>query len=104
MPALQGHSGEQEITMSVNIELSSAFGVFTDSVLTTKVEGKNVREALHSLTQQFPKLKKVLLNKDGDLMQTYDFFINGQSVYPKSMTLTLKDNDMLNILYLIHGG
>jgi molybdopterin converting factor small subunit len=90
--------------MSVNVELSSAFGVFTDDVLTTKVEGKTVREVLHGLTQQFPKLGRVLLNQEGNLMQTYDFFINGQSVYPKSMTAPLKDGDLLNILYLIHGG
>ena len=90
--------------MSVNVELSSAFGVFTDNVLNTKVEGKTVRDVLHGLTQQFPKLTRVLLNKDGDLMQTYDFFINGQSIYPKSMTAPLNDGDTLNILYLIHGG
>ena len=90
--------------MSINVELSSAFGVFTNDVLKTKVEGTNVKEALNNLGQQFPKLKKVLLNKDGNLMQTYDFFINGESIYPKSMTLPLKDGDLLNILYLIHGG
>ena len=90
--------------MSISIELSSAFGVFTDNVLNTKVEGNNVREALHGLAKQFPKLGKVLLNQEGNLMQTYDFFINGQGVYPKSMTAPLKDGDLLNILYLIHGG
>jgi molybdopterin converting factor small subunit len=90
--------------MSVNVELSSAFGIFTDNVLNANIEGKTVREVLHGLTQQFPKLTRVLLNQDGDLMQTYDFFINGQSVYPKSMTTPLNDGDLLNILYLIHGG
>lgn len=90
--------------MSIEIELSSAFGLFTDNVLNVKVEGKNVREALHDLGRRYPRLKKVLLNKDGDLQQTYDFFINGQSVYPKDMSHPLKDGDKLNILYLIHGG
>jgi hypothetical protein len=90
--------------MSVNVELSSAFGVFTDNVLVANVEGKTVREVLHGLTQKFPKLTRVLLNQDGDLMQTYDFFINGQSVYPKIMTTPLNSGDTLNILYLIHGG
>ncbi len=90
--------------MSVNVELSSAFGVFTDDVLTAKVDGATVREVLHGLTKKFPRLGKVLLNQDGNLMQTYDYYINGQSVYPKSMTAPLKDGDLLNILYLIHGG
>jgi len=90
--------------MSVNIELSAPFGIYTDNNLNTKVEGENVREALHDLNRQYPKLKKVVLNEKGDLMHTYDFFINGQSVYPKNMSQPLKDGDKLNILYIIHGG
>jgi molybdopterin converting factor small subunit len=90
--------------MSISIELSTAFGVFTNDVLKTKVEGANVRDALNDLGKQFPKLKKVLLNQEGNLMQTYDFFINGESVYPRSMDRPLKDGDLLNILYIIHGG
>jgi molybdopterin converting factor small subunit len=90
--------------MSVDVEISSIFGRYTDGVLSTKVEGKTVRECLHDLVRQFPKLKKMLLNKDGNLMASYDFFINGQSVYPKDMNLTLKDGDKLNVLYVIHGG
>jgi molybdopterin converting factor small subunit len=90
--------------MSVEIELSSAFGIFTDNVLNIKTEGKTVREVLHDLVTQYPKLEKLLLNKDGGLQQTYDFFINGQNVYPKDMSRPLKDGDKLNVLYLIHGG
>jgi molybdopterin converting factor small subunit len=90
--------------MSVQIELSSAFGIFTNDVLNVQTEGKTVREALLDLVTQFPKLKKMLLNKDGDLQQTYDYFINGQSVFPRDMSRSLKDGDKLNVLYLIHGG
>jgi molybdopterin converting factor small subunit len=90
--------------MSVDVEISSIFGRYTDGVLNTKVEGKTVRECLHDLVKQFPKLKKMLLDKNGNLMHSYDFFINGQSVYPKDMNLPLKDGDKLNVLYVIHGG
>ncbi len=90
--------------MSVNVEISSGFGRYTDGVLNMKVEGKTVREALHDLVKQFPKLKRMLLDKDGNLMHSYDFYINGQSVYPKDMNKPLKDGDKLNVLYVIHGG
>ncbi len=90
--------------MSVSIEMSSFFGLYTNNILNTKLEGKTVRECLHSLVKQFPKLKRLLLDKDGNLMHTYDYFINGQSVYPKDMNHPLKDGDMLNLLYVIHGG
>jgi molybdopterin converting factor small subunit len=90
--------------MSVNAEISSVFGRYTGGVLNMKVEGKTVRECLHDLVRQFPKLKRMLLNKDGNLMHSYDFFINGESVYPKDMNLPLKDGDKLNVVYVIHGG
>jgi molybdopterin converting factor small subunit len=90
--------------MSVNVEISEAFGRYTGGVLNITVKGKTVHEALHDLVKQFPKLKRMLLDKDGNLMHSYDFFINGQSVYPKDMNKPLKDGDKLNVLYVIHGG
>ena len=90
--------------MSVNVEISSVFGRYTGGVLNMKVEGKTVRECLHDLVRQFPDLKRMLLNKDGNLMHAYDFFINGESVSPKDMNLPLKDGDKLNVVYVIHGG
>ena len=90
--------------MSINVEISSIFGRYTGGVLNMTVEGKNVREALHDLVKQYPDLKRMLLNKDGDLMHSYDFFINGESPYPKDMKTPLKSGDKLNVLYVIHGG
>jgi molybdopterin converting factor small subunit len=90
--------------MSIEVELSSIFGRYTDGQLNMKVAGGTVRECLHDLARQYPKLKKMLLNKEGDLMSSYDFYINGQSVYPKDMNTPLKDGDKLNVLYVIHGG
>jgi molybdopterin converting factor small subunit len=90
--------------MSVDVEISSIFGMYTGGVLDMKVEGKTVRECLHDLVRQFPDLKRMLLNKDGNLMQSYDFYINGERVYPKDMNTPLKDGDKLNVLYVIHGG
>jgi len=78
--------------------------MFTNDVLNISTEGKTVREALRDLVTQFPKLQKMLLNSNGDLQQTYDYFINGQSVFPRDMSRPLKDGDKLNVLYLIHGG
>ena len=90
--------------MSVDVEISSIFGLYTNNVLNMKVEGKTVREALHDLVRQFPRLKKMLLDQEGNLMHSYDYYINGQSVYPKNMSGPLKDGDKLNVLYIIHGG
>jgi len=90
--------------MSVNVEISSVFGRYTGGVLNMKVEGKTVGECLQDLVKQFPDLKRMLLDKDGNLQHYYDYFINGESVYPKDMNRPLKDGDKLNIIYVIHGG
>jgi molybdopterin converting factor small subunit len=90
--------------MSVNIEISPIFGRYTNNILNMKVEGKTVRECLHDLVRQFPDLKKMLLDKDGNLMHSYDFYINGENVYPKDMMKPLKDGDKLNVVFIIHGG
>jgi hypothetical protein len=49
-------------------------------------------------------MKRLILDNEGNLMRTYDYFINGESVYPKDMNQPLKDGDKFNLLYVIHGG
>jgi len=90
--------------MSVEIELSSMFGLYTNNKLNIDVQGKTIKECLHDLVRQFPDLKRLLLNKEGDLQSTYEYFVNGESSYPRDMNKTLKDGDKLNVVYVIHGG
>lgn len=90
--------------MSVDVEISPIFGRYTNNVLNMKVEGKTVRECLHDLVRQFPDLEKMILDKDGDLMHAYDFYINGVNVYPRKMSKPLKSGDKLNVVFIIHGG
>lgn len=90
--------------MSVEIELSSIFGRYTKNQLNIDVKGKNIKECLHDLVRQFPDLKRVLLNKEGDLQNAYDYYVNGESSYPKDMNKPLKDGDKLNVVYVIYGG
>ena len=90
--------------MSVDVEISPIFGRYTNNVLKMQVTGQTVRECLHDLARQFPDLKKMLLDKDGNLMHSYDFYINGENAYPKDMSRPLRDGDKLNIVFIIHGG
>ncbi len=90
--------------MSVQLELSSIFGSFTDNKLTFQVEGKTVGECLKELFKQYPKLEKLLLTSEGELQRSYDVYINGQSAYPKEMKKKVKDGDKLNLVYIIFGG
>jgi molybdopterin converting factor small subunit len=90
--------------VSVEIQLSSIFGRFTDNKLTFQVEGKTVGECLKELFKQYPKLEGLLLNREGELQRAYDVYINGESAYPKEMKKKVKDGDKLNIVFIIYGG
>jgi molybdopterin converting factor small subunit len=90
--------------MSVNIEIPSVFGRYSHNKLNFRVEAKTVGEALRHLGEQSPGLKKLLLDKEGNVMPGYDIFVNGESAYPETMTKPVKDGDKLNIVMLIYGG
>jgi molybdopterin converting factor small subunit len=90
--------------MSVNIEIPSVLGKYSKRKLNFEVESKTVGEALRELGKQSPGLKKLLLDKEGNLTHFYDVYVNGESTYPQTMTRTVKDGDKLNIVMLIFGG
>lgn len=90
--------------MSVEVEISSILARYTNNKLSIQVEGSTVGECLHDLVRQFPDLRKLILDKQGNLIHSYDVFVNGESAYPKEMTKPVKDGDKLNVVLLIHGG
>jgi molybdopterin converting factor small subunit len=88
----------------VNVEMSSIFGRYTNNQLNTKVEGSTIRECLNDLVRQFPDLKRMLLDKAGNLLHGYDIYINGEGAYPLDMDRHVKDGDKINVVFVIHGG
>jgi len=90
--------------MSVTIEIPSVLGKYSHRKLNFEVKAKTVGEALRELGKQSPGLKKLLLDKEGNLAHFYDVYVNGESAYPQTMTRPLKDGDKLNIVMIIFGG
>jgi molybdopterin converting factor small subunit len=90
--------------MSVSVEISPIFSRYTGNQVNLKANGSTVGECLQDLVRQYPDLKKVILDPDGNLYHSFDVFINGQSAYPKPMARPVKDGDKLYIMMLIQGG
>jgi hypothetical protein len=90
--------------MSIDIEFSSVFSRYTNNQTDIKAEGKTVGECLRDIARQYPEFGSLILDKNGGLSPTFDVFVNGDSVYPHTMTYPVKDGDRLNIVMLIHGG
>ena len=90
--------------MSITIEISSVFARYARNQTVFQVKGSTVGECLQDLVRQFSGLKKIFLDKNGNLHHIYDVYVNGKSAYPKEMAKPVKDGDKLNIVMLIYGG
>jgi len=90
--------------MSIELQISSVFARYAGNQTTLTVKGNTVGECLKDLFSQFPELKKIFLDKNGNLLRAYDIYINGASAYPKEMTKPVRDGDKLHIMPVIYGG
>ena len=90
--------------MSINVEISPMFARYTGNQANLKAEGKTVGECLQDLGRRYPELKKIMLDQDGNLFQSFDVFVNGESAYPGPMARPVKDGDRLHVVMLIQGG
>ncbi len=53
---------------------------------------------------QFPKIKKWLYDKQGELRPQVWFLVNGERIYADKLTKQLNDGDELLILLAVGGG
>jgi molybdopterin converting factor small subunit len=90
--------------MSIEIQISSVFARYADNQTVLSVKGNTVGECIGDLVNQYPELKNVFLNAEGNLLHSYDVYINGKSAYPDEMTKPVKEGDKLHIVPVIYGG
>lgn len=90
--------------MSATIEVSSVFGMYTNNRSSIEVEGSTVGECLEDFFRQCPKMRNLIMDKNGRLRHTFDIYINGKSAYPMEMSKPVNDGDKLNLVMLIQGG
>jgi molybdopterin converting factor small subunit len=63
-----------------------------------------VHECIDDLVKQFPALKEIIFDKKGNMYRYFDIYINGESSYPDELSKPVKDEDVLHIVMLLHGG
>jgi len=90
--------------MSVKVRVSSLLRKFTNGQELVEVPGNSPLECLHNLESQFPKIRKWLYDKQGELRPQVWFFINGERIYADELTRQLNDGDELFILLAVGGG
>src|ERR1044072_4098061 len=91
--------------MAVNILIPTALRSFTGGKDTVSVEGSTVGDALASLVEQHPDLKKHLYNEEGKLRHFVNVSLNDEDIrYIEKGATTIEDGDVLSIVPSIAGG
>jgi len=90
--------------MSVRINLPPTLHSFTNNQAVVEVNGSTVGECLNELVRQFPRLKPMMFNKQGKLLNSIDIYVNQESSYPEELAKPVKDGDELHITLMIAGG
>ena len=90
--------------MSVKLNIHPLLHHVTGDVAEIEVSGKTVGECLKAMLSRFPEARKVLLGKDGRLLNFIDVYVNGESAYPEELAKPVQDGDELHIVFAIAGG
>ena len=90
--------------MTVYIEIPSIFARYAGNRTSFETEGRTVGECLKDLEKLHPDLVKLIMAKEGGLLNSIDIFVNGESVYPRELSRPVKDGDKLKVIMIIQGG
>jgi len=90
--------------MSVRIHLYSGLQKYTGGRDEVSVHGSNVGECLNDLCNQYPEIRPVLFDKNGQLNSIVYVSVNMNSVNPEKLNCPVQENDDLYIILIIAGG
>ena len=90
--------------MSVRVNLHPTLSPFTNNQTVVEVNGSTVGDCLNELVKQFPRIKPMLFDKQGRLLNYVDVYVNYESAYPEELAKPVKDGDELHITLIIAGG
>ena len=90
--------------VSVKVIIPQFLRPFAEGVDVTDVEGSTVGDCLNELIGRFPRIKKFLFDKSGELLKGVEVYVNGKSSYPDELAYPVNEGDELYMLLIISGG
>jgi len=90
--------------LSIKVNIPQFLQGYTNNIKTTAVKGSTIGECLTALIRQFPRLKKELFDRDGNLRSYLTIWVNKEGTNATELTESLKKGDELDILPVIIGG
>lgn len=78
---------------------------FTHSATRISIEATNISEAILEITENFPDLKKHLINPDGEIATFINIFVDNEDIRYLDLGKTeLKESTVISIVPAIAGG
>lgn len=77
---------------------------FTDYQNEIEVEGKTVRDGLDRLTELFPKLREVLMDREDAVRATHFIALNGEQLSEDELDRETAEDDRVDIVTAVSGG
>jgi adenylyltransferase/sulfurtransferase len=91
--------------MAIKIMIPTALRVFAGGKDSVTVAGATVGEALSSLLEQVPDLKKHLYNDQSQLRNFVNIYVNDEDIrYAEKEATAIRDGDVISIVPSIAGG
>ena len=92
-------------TATLKVNVPTPLRQYADGKAAVDVSGSTVADALGSLTQQFPDLKRHLYTDDGKLRAFVNVYVNDEDIrYLDKEKTPLKAGDSISIVPSIAGG
>ncbi len=90
--------------MSVKVRIPPLLRKYANRQELLDATGHSPIECVHNLVLQFPKMRRWLYDKQGELRPQVLFFVNGQRIHANELTNPLNDGDEVFIFLAIGGG
>ena len=90
--------------MTVKVKLSNLLRQATDWQEIVEVAARTPEECLHAVVTQFPDVRKWIYDKNGEMWDRIQFFVNGKRIDRDHLGKPILDGDELHILLNIGGG
>ncbi|GAB2596858.1 hypothetical protein GCM10027168_32080 [Streptomyces capparidis] len=77
---------------------------FTDYQNEIEVDGGTVRDGLAALTERYPGLREVLLDREGTVRATHLIALNGEQLPHSELDREATEDDRVDIVTAVSGG
>ncbi|AJE84771.1 MULTISPECIES: MoaD/ThiS family protein [Streptomyces] len=77
---------------------------FTNYENDIEVGGETVRAGLNELTERYPNLSEVLLDREGAVRATHLIALNGEQLSPAELDREATEDDRVDIITAVSGG